>query len=96
MQVPGEVCDKPNKESHTDLYSQDTMKPSERLAFLCSGRQTTCYNGDGGVGVMCIGGNFDNCQEAIDYANSIQSWSGSWWLEDRIDCDGFYVTITSQ
>lgn len=69
----------------------DALKPSERLADLCS-NGGGCYKA--AKGTMCVTGDLSKCSCASDSAAQWQSFHGNWFLWSAITCGGLSVTIT--
>ncbi|OAQ63714.1 alpha-galactosidase [Pochonia chlamydosporia 170] len=67
------------------------LKPSDRLRELCSSGGG-CYRAE--KGYMCVTGDLNQCDRAVNSAREWESQHGDWWLWSIVSCGGLRVTIT--
>jgi hypothetical protein len=72
---------------------RDSDTPAARLAEICHDNPGGyCYQAE--AGKMCVAGDYNQCDCAVQMAANWQSWHGDWFLWSAITCGGLSITIT--
>jgi hypothetical protein len=64
---------------------KDAMKPSDRLAFMCTG-SLDYYEGEAGKMILQNRNGVD-CNDLVKFAKEQEKWQNDWFLWSEITCD---------